>query len=346
MNQPAASSGLGGLLGGAALGAAGNLVGGAIDSIFNKVSIKDQVAAQKELTDYNSQRQYQQQLKLWENTNYPQQVKMLKEAGLNPALLYKGGAGGGATTGAGAPTQSVNSHINSSGSGISMMALQGAMLQAQIQNIKADTEQKLSTVPANKNQPNVQASQITANQGAAALSNANAELSKTNNQLEQLNLSYKTETYDKSIEQFNNLANTTTEQLQQMKNNTAVSNETIQTKIEQQIANLAETYINIQSKKAGIQLTNKQVWQISNSVAQNWQYVTQGATDVQTRQAGQRTNEQNASTYHTSIDQGWENIGQTIKKLGLEERQTSVIENRSFWQNFKDATSSIKDIVK
>ena len=28
------------------------------------------------------------QLKTWEQTNYPAQVQMLKEAGLNPALLY------------------------------------------------------------------------------------------------------------------------------------------------------------------------------------------------------------------------------------------------------------------
>jgi len=46
---------------------------------------------QKALDKYGQQLQ----LETWEKTNYPAQVEMLKEAGLNPGLLYaKGGAGG------------------------------------------------------------------------------------------------------------------------------------------------------------------------------------------------------------------------------------------------------------
>ena len=38
---------------------------------------------------------------LWDYTNYENTVKHIKNAGLNPALIYGGGGGGGSTSGAG-----------------------------------------------------------------------------------------------------------------------------------------------------------------------------------------------------------------------------------------------------
>ena len=38
---------------------------------------------------------------MWDYTNYENQVKHLKEAGLNPALLYGQGGGGGSAAGGG-----------------------------------------------------------------------------------------------------------------------------------------------------------------------------------------------------------------------------------------------------
>lgn len=49
---------------------------------------------QKELMDY----QQKLQLDMWNKTSYPAQVAKMKEAGLNPALMY-GSAGSGGTTG-------------------------------------------------------------------------------------------------------------------------------------------------------------------------------------------------------------------------------------------------------
>lgn len=52
-----------------------------------------QVKGSKDLSGYNLELQKQ----LWDYTNYANQVKHLKEAGLNPALLYGKGGGGGVT---------------------------------------------------------------------------------------------------------------------------------------------------------------------------------------------------------------------------------------------------------
>lgn len=59
-----------------------------------------QIAAQKELGEH----QKEQQLDIWNKTNYEAQVKHLEAAGLNPGLLYGHSGGGGATTGAGMAT--------------------------------------------------------------------------------------------------------------------------------------------------------------------------------------------------------------------------------------------------
>ena len=54
-----------------------------------------QIKGNKELAKYGNELQYE----MWQKTNYPAQVEMLKEAGLNPGLMY-GGAGAGGQTGA------------------------------------------------------------------------------------------------------------------------------------------------------------------------------------------------------------------------------------------------------
>lgn len=47
------------------------------------------IRGQQQMTDYNLKKQ----LELWEATGYGAQMRQLKEAGLNPGLLY--GMGGG-----------------------------------------------------------------------------------------------------------------------------------------------------------------------------------------------------------------------------------------------------------
>lgn len=104
---------------------------------------------QKELMDVqfkNQQRLNQQghdlQMKMWRETNYPAQMDMLREAGLNPALLYGQGGAGGSTTG------SQGGGSAASGSAQAPMdigsILQAGMLKAQIDNLNADTELKKS----------------------------------------------------------------------------------------------------------------------------------------------------------------------------------------------------------
>ena len=92
------------------------------------------------LADYNAAKQ----LEMWKATNYPAQVEQMKLAGLNPALAYGMGGGGGVT--ANVATGKTSGGQAPSGGGeilaAQAMGLQLRMQEAQIKNIEADTNLK------------------------------------------------------------------------------------------------------------------------------------------------------------------------------------------------------------
>lgn len=128
-------------------GMIGGFAGGALGMIGQNERASKQHERQKELMGIqygNQQRLNQQgqalQMKTWKDTGYGAQMKMMKEAGLNPGLMYGMSGGGGQTTGSqsGGSAQSGNSHapmdIGNS--------VQAALAASQI---------KLSNSQANKN---------------------------------------------------------------------------------------------------------------------------------------------------------------------------------------------------
>lgn len=84
------------------------------------------------------------QMQTWRETGYPAQMKMMKEAGLNPALMYGMSGGGGQTTGSqgGGSAASGQAHAPMELGSQLQAGMQAAMMKAQIDNINADTEQK------------------------------------------------------------------------------------------------------------------------------------------------------------------------------------------------------------
>ena len=87
-----------------AAAAGSGVIGGLINQLFAGSNDRRQIRQQQKLTDMqvaaNKQiADYEQELglKMWKDTNYPAQVEMMKAAGLNPALAYGMGGGGGVT---------------------------------------------------------------------------------------------------------------------------------------------------------------------------------------------------------------------------------------------------------
>jgi len=112
-----------------------------IGAVGGMAAARSQNRNQRRLMDvqYQNQRMLNQhghdlQMDMWNKTNYGAQVKHMKEAGLNPALMY-GSAGQGGTTG----SQGGGSAASGNAAQVRMMDMQNLLLAAQKENIDANT---------------------------------------------------------------------------------------------------------------------------------------------------------------------------------------------------------------
>ncbi len=131
---------------GAGLGAAGSLVGmmgqRARENRTNKQQEKLMGIQQKNQMKLNEQGR-DLSMDLWNKTGYGAQMEQMKDAGVNPALMYGSAGSGGSTSGmsgggagggsAAQPQQMMDIGAN---------GIDGMMKMAQIKNIDADTEDK------------------------------------------------------------------------------------------------------------------------------------------------------------------------------------------------------------
>lgn len=109
--------------------------------------MRQNMEGQKEMYDYQMQKQYE----MWLKTNYSAQARELEKAGLNKALMYGMGGGGGATVGGGAPSVPTGSGPRGGGEiqdmigmglQLDMQRAQTDLLKAQAENIRTDTKKK------------------------------------------------------------------------------------------------------------------------------------------------------------------------------------------------------------
>jgi hypothetical protein len=83
------------------------------------------------------------QMDMWNKTNYGAQVEHMKNAGLNPALMYKGAGAGGTTGSQGGGSASMGSSQQGK-----VMDLSNALIGAQIKNTEMDTQKKKAEADA------------------------------------------------------------------------------------------------------------------------------------------------------------------------------------------------------
>lgn len=143
----------------AALGmqAAGQAVGAGMGLIAGGINDARQVKQQKKLQQMQIDGQKQmmnysmeKQMEMWKNTSYPAQVEMMNKAGINPALMYGMGGGGGTTTGS--PSGNVSGATASQNPGelqqFMGMGMQMQLMQAQKEVLQSQAN--LNNVEANK----------------------------------------------------------------------------------------------------------------------------------------------------------------------------------------------------
>ena len=85
---------------------------------------------------------YDQQLKLWEATNYPAQMEQLKKSGLSPGLFYGMSGPGGATAAAQGQSVAGGKAANKANEvmGMSLLPQQKDLLEAQTDKTKAEAD--------------------------------------------------------------------------------------------------------------------------------------------------------------------------------------------------------------
>lgn len=133
------------------MSAANSAIGGALGIIAGGINDRRQLKQQeklnamqkrdnKEMTIFNRE----QQMKMWEDTNYNAQRKQMEKAGLNVGLMYGMGGVGGQSTNVATGNQQggqASGHSGEVQQGMAMM-LQNQLVQAQKENIEADTVKK------------------------------------------------------------------------------------------------------------------------------------------------------------------------------------------------------------
>lgn len=278
-----------------------------------------QEASNKRLSDYNAA----QQLKMWHETNYSAQKEELEKAGLNPGLLY-GLSGGGATTvGGGAQSAS-----GGTAQGVSNESMQFQQLGIQMQLAKAQA----AALEAKANLDNTTAKNIgeggidtevkqtTINALTAGIDNTKAQTQLTNVQskIAEIEKTIKESSSMDVIKQIDLTAQRLQQEVIQFQNNTEISNETKQAKIQQIKQEAANSVVNGLLMKANINVADASARQKIAQIAQNQQGLDQIKVEQQIHQvlmnAGARLMDKQAEyMLYNSIMQG---VGTVIQGIG------------------------------
>ena len=246
---------------------------------YNKETMAIQDAYNKE----NAAIAQQYNKDLWDYTNYENQVKHLEAAGLNPALLYGKGGGGGASAAGASPmgVSAVGGNEVAAGAGYMSSASQmGITLADIVANIKLkDSQTQANRASATKD--NAEAAKTAGidtqlAQAQEKLTNAKAETEKT---LQTLN-SWNTEEKKKAIEATN---------VEIQKGNAELR------------SLLAQAYVNEQTKDV---LVDQRLQDLQNTINNGWKILAETAKTKQEEKYLQAMEKQ-----------GWAKISQLAEQV-------------------------------
>lgn len=313
----------------AGVGVGNNAMQGALNYERSKRMMGIQLSNQMQLNanQYRYQTQLNEQgmknqLAMWRATNYPEQVKMMKDAGLNPALLYGKGGGGGATTGSqtGGSAQGGSAAMGQAPppnymdiASISKIGAEIALMKAQEKKTLADAGLSgAQSELAKAEMYNVHEAtklltqQITTETMKQETINLQNETMKIEKDSKELSLKLDKATFDAKVQ-------TIEQNLENMKQtNLKIIAETESAQIEaenkeklikQQITlnnwSMVEAQVRIAAAKKGIELTDNQIWKMKEEVLQGWE-------NVQTNKDALTTSEKNTKALaDATIKSAW-----------------------------------------
>jgi len=187
-------------------------------------------------------------LQMWKDTNYPAQLEQMKAAGLSPGLMYGMSGGGGATVGGGGGSVSAPNAPQGGNEvlGLQLLGAQKELLEAQTEKTKAETT-KTSGVDTKLTQ----------------------ELGET----EEIKNQMMKDTYEETFSKIRAEAERAEEEWRKAAAEGKVAEATADMEIEKVKADLAGIGITNELRKSQKNLTDAEITETVNRVAQRWEEI-------------------------------------------------------------------------
>lgn len=259
---------------------------GAVNSVWNMFGNDSQrqqnyslelMANQYKYNVKAMQAQEASQLRMFESTGYGARVKQLKEAGLNPALIYGMGAGsgGGVTGNIAAPQVSSQSAPNVAAATANKTAAIGMALQ--LSKLQSEIDVNRSIAAANKAEAAAKTEMPAKIKAETGLVGAQTLGQEINNKLQEIHLEISTATKFKDIEKITALADQAKviverdiQGLIQDKAKSQIDVATVETKIKTFNAELQKIVYDTLAQNSKNELQKQEVLEKINDIALKW----------------------------------------------------------------------------
>lgn len=258
-----------------------DLIGGIIGMVGQRKREKRAMNNQKELMDIqhrNQQKLNQQgfdlQKRMWDETNYGAQMEHLKNAGLNPALMYGMSGGGGVTTGSQGGGSAAGGQAPAPQQMPAMDIQQAMMMKAQLDLMKAQ---------ANKTE--AEADSIRGKEGTIGASQIQKLIAETSNE-EQKNKLLKLDESMKKLdslwhnERLYNEVNKLAMEMDLLQGETWIQENSKQAIVDEIKARATGQDILNELNTSRIRLTDAQENQIREAITQKWKEIDLHDTEV------------------------------------------------------------------
>ena len=228
--------------------------------------MKEQMNNQWALNKQGAELQYD----MWKKTNYPAQVEMLKEAGLNPAIIYGQGGAGGATTGG---------QGGGSAAGGQAPAPQPMLMEDMVQAAMTAAQIELAKSQAKKNE--AEADSIRGEEGTVG----EAQINKLSKELQSLSAQIKSEESKQAVMEADRWIkekelDKLTEEINILANDRTISDRTRNATINRIINEAIYSEIKNRAEEADIKLTEEETNRAWHQIRQEW--VKTGLQGIQT----------------------------------------------------------------
>ena len=274
-------SSVGGGAGGALLGWLGMGINDNNQLNQNEALLQQQLQVNEQMATYNEGIQKD----MWQYTNYPNQMKEIEAAGLNPALLYGKGGGGGATVGIGSGGVQATAPIQQNIGQMAMQGVQTAQNQEAINN-----QQKVQDAQAQN------LIEQTGNTRAdTVIKNANGRLAEIAADVADQTKDARIKSIEQESENLDNLGHS-------LRAAGIVDEELIKTRIQQGKQSLANSYIQGELMEKQGKLADSNVAVNSSQIALNKSEISKNSAII-------------AKTFNDMLNnnewvaQGWANVG-------------------------------------